>query len=538
MTALGVITALSLTSCGGCSDDDATTKGSSAEAVIGQEGAQHTINGVTVVAPKGAVAKDTTLTVSAPRKVDAKSAPLATSTRTPAAFQFDVSLDGGQVQPAKNAPLTIRIPTTGEFAPKGADPRNALVYTTLPNGKFALLDSKVENGQLVVTTPHLSPKTVTYLTTEDIEAMLESGALTEIGGDCKKSGAAPPMELLKITDDAPNGLVEACITTKKSNTFLTIRNRTPIMWGVKGSRGTEVIETQDSINDQAIKMLRGNLYDSKTPQGILVRDSYIDIKLNKARIPAKVEVRAHQRLVNAELVWKAFQLWVQIKSGKSKDEVYKDAERLLVDVPGLQECLGKIAGDTKLTDVPGLLFSTCADVIGKAMIKVMGEEAASWIMPKKWWNRIQTGGGAFMDGLGLFENQVTTAFAKFDDKKINITVDVANPCLSGQDFSRIGKRLYLSINPDTIEPSRVTSDHGIACRDGWALVHEMSVTADSYMGYKIAWGPMLLKKENGTWKAMGLYASPFDSGTDGGMIHKVKKGCNQAPKSFRYVVHC
>lgn len=539
MAALALATLISVTACeGGCSGkDDAASGQSSAEVIVGTAGAQKTVNNVEVTVPAGAVAKDTKLTVSAPKSLDPKSAPLE-GMKGVTSVQFDVSLDDGKVQPAKDKPLTLKIPNTEEFAPKGVDPRAALVYTTLSNGQLALLDSRLEREHLIVTVPHLSPKTITYVTEEGIKEALENGALKEIGGDCKKSGAAPPMKTVKITQDAPNGLVEACITTKKSDTFLTVRNRTPIMWGVKATPGAKVLETNDLVNVQMVKMLRGDLYTG-VPQGILARDSYIDIKLNTARIPTKVEVRAHQRLVNAELVVKALQLWVQIKSGNSQAESIQKTKKLLVELPGLEECLAKVAGDTALTDAFGLLFSTCGDLIGKGIIKVLGDEAASWVIPKKWWDRVQLGGGAIVDGWNLFQTQVTTVLAKFDGEKINIVVDEANPCLTEREFSRIGMRLYTSIDNSAFNATSVVSREGIECRDGWALIKDMGVLSESYMNYAVVFGPLLIKKVDGRWQAMGLYASPFDSGTDGPtMIHKTKKGCNKAPDSFRRAVRC
>lgn len=527
---LGVITALSLSSCGGCSDND--SKVASGEAVVGQKASEHTLNNVTVSVPEGAVTRDAKLTVSSPVVLTADKTPFGDGV-TPPSVQFDVSLDGGSLQPAAGKPLTLRIPLSGDFLPQGADPRGALVYTTTSNG-LVLLDSEVVGDQLVVTTPHLSPKTVTYPTAKDIENLLANGALTEIKDDCPKQGSTPPLQELKITRDAPNELVQACLTTSKTDTFLTIRNRTPIMWGVKGSAGTEVLDSPDSFDDQAIKVLRGDLYDASVPQGILARSSYINVKLNTADLPATVEVRSHLRLVTAELTWKAVQLWLQVRSGKKSSQLMKDAKTYLVTVPGLHECLSQTA-ELEVGDVIGYVFTECGDVLGKLTIKFFGDEATGLLVPERWWNRIQAVGGGIKDGWHVVESGTMTTFNKFDNQKINIVVDVANPCLSADEFTGMVPSVLEALNVSSLEPDRVTVQN-IQCAEGWALVEGVETFAGDY-GPLIS-GPILLKWSGSNWEAMGIYASPFDSGINGGMVHESQAGCSAAPASFKNAVRC
>jgi hypothetical protein len=309
-------------------------------ATVGPAGGTFTLSGISITIPPGAVSAPAELSVSQPHRLPSASrAPLA-KVSSASGVQFDVSLDGGRLQPLK--PLAVAIPLRGVFLPPGAKPSQALLYTQAPTKSgHQLLPTSIGVGNVLhVKLTHLSNKVLRFL---DIDALV-ANIQSSIGGgahseQCLRelSTSATGKVRLGLPDgwtDDPKSPVRPCLEAGNGTVRLKIENRKLIVWQAATSIGTTYHSTQGNLDAEAVKLLTLAMFPDAQVQTFLGRSGTLTVSVPPAALPARAELRATSFTFVAEVFWIAINMIATMMTGTSAPAIVES----VLDSQGVISC--------------------------------------------------------------------------------------------------------------------------------------------------------------------------------------------------------
>lgn len=363
----------------GCTAQIAGTPSAQTSVTVSPNGGDYAVGGMTVTVPKGAVGKPTTLTIGDPRVVNGADAPLGTT-----AVRFDVSLTDG-AEPAQ--PLQLHIPLQGRFLPTGAQPANAVFYTSTADGKdYRLLPYTVQNGVLTATVPHLSDKEIAFVDPQTLAKTIAHTQPAPAQSDCTKQQLPGVGEIDVMTANNGNGRVGVCLSTEGSNLALHLTDKANYTWSVQ-SPDLQFAVPLESVDDSMSRVIAATLLHEPDVHNYLVHDGELDVKsVTPQSVPLTLNLLTSNNGLLAEALWDVTKTMVALYTGENAKGTADVAKKLAVDVPDVSKCLTSVLdarsgniGDY-LKTLPDAVFGKCGETIGGALIKLL-PDAANLINP-------------------------------------------------------------------------------------------------------------------------------------------------------------
>jgi|GEM_PF-6575259 len=448
----------------GCTSQVAGTAAPQTSVTISPNGGSYAVSGMTVTAPKGAVAKPTLLTVSDARVVSGANAPLGGT-----AVRFNIAFDGG-AEPVQ--PLQLSIPLSGAFLPAGAKPANAVFYTsTADNKSYRLLPYDVQNGVLTATVPHLSDKEVAFVDPQKVAQSITRTQPAPAQNDCTKQQLPNIGEVDAAANNNGNGRVGVCLRLDGNNLSLHLSDKSNYTWSVQSPGDLQFglpLETADDATDRIITPL---VLPEPDVRSYLLHGGELDVKnITSQSLPLTVSLLTSNNGLLGEALWDVVKVMVEFYTGENAEGTAKLVQGLIVDVPDVNKCLIAVFNSRSgnigdfLGGLPDIVFGKCGETIGNALIKLL-PDAANLINPftkalaimQATWDVLQ----------GLWHAAIAVA----QTAQGPVTVVIKPACPSKKQF----EQAFIGWYPSDFPGHRVVSatafgdDSSITCDAGWAM---------------------------------------------------------------------
>jgi hypothetical protein len=390
------------------------------------------LDGLVVHVPKGAVDHSTTLTMTPPRLLTSADTGPQQDHRT-AGVVFDLSLSRGKqhdIQPKLS--LGYKLPVAGRFLPPGADPKQALVYTSTgdPRIQYGNVLNGV-NAQNVASGefPHLSPKYVVFLDGDAFSKTfgIKDKELTS-SEKCKQEISLGDKSKVKIGGQTRGWSLKkgspifACLTAGKDGgaPVLGIANRLNYILSVASSGGIEMKSSSGDADEEMVKYFAKAVFGNKAIKTFVGEGGKLVANMPPSKLPALIQLATDPNTYLSELGLFAVNFLVTLEFGQSVAELRDTVKKVLESVD-VVSCLKQAldistaeASDFSFGDGLKLVSSKCAETIGKAVVPSPG----MWDIFGKVYNTVSQG---VSGGWNLTLTAIDGVKGQFGDR---ITVEV------------------------------------------------------------------------------------------------------------------
>jgi hypothetical protein len=410
--ALGVAATLALTGLVACTKHQASV----VTTTVSPNGGTYQLGDkLTVTAPAGAVAADTTLSATQVEELtNGEPAPLQDARK--GLVHFDLSLADGK-QPLKPLELTAHL--QGNLLPDGTTPSQAMLYTASPDGNgYQLIPATLDaSNTLHAQLTHLSPKFLAFL---DPATLVVSLAQLQKPApnvpNCAQDATTPATGKVTLSGDGwttkTDSPVHPCLKVDGSQLKLEIANNIHYVWSVKASHGVTVVSPSDDVNDEMVKAVTNFLYPELRPAAHLSRSSLATATIPAASLPALVQLQANPSTYLGEITWFALNFLAEITLGvneagaaKAVVELFSRATKPLELLSCLQGALKVTNGTANFDDVYGKVIVTCGSLVAESL-ESLSTDPNLW---GKFWARIFAVAHAPLDALNFIEGAYTGA---------------------------------------------------------------------------------------------------------------------------------